>query len=180
MGKEKSKKIHIINSTTYESEVDGKKTEATIDFMPFSEPPPEGKIWHAILGKYVPEDWGNKEMWVDKDETIFGKEDKSDGMKTPDEEILDMVKDYPPWMANAVLDSYGRMSYTVKDALEGFYKALGGTNGEFTADRITDALESLRNACEANPEYEDIYQAAKTEANNRIADAYANGDISVG
>ena len=36
---------------------------------------PEGKIWHGILGRFVPEDWAEKEMWVDRSETIYADEE---------------------------------------------------------------------------------------------------------
>ena len=32
---------------------------------------PEGKIWHGILGRFVPKDWAEKEMWVEQ-EALFG------------------------------------------------------------------------------------------------------------
>ena len=70
-----SGKVHIIDAVTYEiEEPDGMVEETTVLGRP-PHSPPKGQIWHSVLGKFVPEDWKNKEMWVDAKEVFRDEED---------------------------------------------------------------------------------------------------------
>ena len=69
--KEGNGKVHIVNSTTYEEEVDGFKIRTIIEAKEPKQTIPKGHIWHAILDKVVPETWAAKEMWVDRKDTVL-------------------------------------------------------------------------------------------------------------
>ena len=73
-GKAMCAKVHIINAVTYEIEEDGFIEETTVLGRP-PHLPPVGQIWHSVLGKFVPKDWKDKEMWLDEKE-VFGDEDE--------------------------------------------------------------------------------------------------------
>ena len=60
-------KVHILNSTTYE--VDDMLVQ--MEASPPSEFDPEGMKWHEVLGKFVPKEDAEKEMWVEQ-EAVFG------------------------------------------------------------------------------------------------------------
>ena len=66
-------KVHIVNSTTYEEIVEGHRIQHIVDA--FEDVPAdkmrEGMIWHVILGRAVPANWADKEMWVDRKDTIL-------------------------------------------------------------------------------------------------------------
>lgn len=101
-------------------------------------------------------------------------------VKMPDDEVIEMVKDFSPGLAKAVLETYQGMSYTVKNALNEVYACMGNVKGGESIAKLESALTKLKKACEANPEYEDLYSSAKEDANQMIAEEYANGGLSVG
>lgn len=93
--------------------------------------------------------------------------------------VLSAIEGMPPDAANMVIKAFHEIPYVVKDALEDFYKAKDGIDGKGGMESMKDALERLRGACEANPSYQKLYATAKDEANQEIAELYANGGISV-
>ena len=66
-------KIKVLDTTSYEEYGDGIVMVHTVESRPPHEPP-KGMIWHGVLGRFVPESWRDKEMWVDEKE-VFGDEE---------------------------------------------------------------------------------------------------------
>lgn len=68
------RKIHILNFNTYEVVLeDGEPFVVLADDFGRHDPP-EGMIWHVVLGKFVPKSWQNKKMWVDESEVFKDEE----------------------------------------------------------------------------------------------------------
>ena len=95
------------------------------------------------------------------------------------EMVLAAIEGMPPDAANMVIEAFHNIPFVVKDALDDFYKAKDGIDGKNGIDGIKEALERLKGACEANPTYQKLYSTAKDEANQEIAELYANGGMSV-
>ena len=71
----KEGRVHILGPTQYELlHKDGIVEQTCVDGWPPCEMP-EGQIWHVVLGRFVPESWVGKEMWVEQ-EAVFGEEDE--------------------------------------------------------------------------------------------------------
>lgn len=175
---------------------------------------PEGKIWHMVLQKVVPEDWAEKEMSVDRGETILGakgkwKEPDGEGgngisvkeenkgnkeqeeqemidktgkegkgaVKSPNEEIAEMVQGMSPGLGKFVLAEYEGMPVEVKGALEEVYAELGEVKGSESIGLIEGALGRLEKACEANPDYKGVYYGAKEDANEVMREKLAKGGL---
>lgn len=93
--------------------------------------------------------------------------------------ILGIVDGLPTMAANRVIEAFNEMPYVVRDALEDFYNAMEGVDVEDGVEKVREALVNLQKMCEANPEYKRIYGAAKEEANQGLAELYANGMMSI-
>lgn len=109
------------------------------------------------------------------------KEDKNNAGKRnhTDEVILNLIEGMSPVAANRVIDAYYQFPIVIRDALSDFYKAMGGISEEGGIERVKKALAALNEICDGNGEYADICKAAKEEANQEIAEMYANGGMSV-
>ena len=95
------------------------------------------------------------------------------------ETVLRLTEGLSPKAANLIIEAYSEMPYVVRDALDDYYKAKEGLDGKDGMEAVKRSLEQLKQACEANEEYMELYQTAKTDANQEIAEMYANGGISV-
>ena len=95
------------------------------------------------------------------------------------ETVLKLVDGMSPKAANLVIEAYDGMPYVVKDALDEYYNARDGIAEKDGIESIRKALESLKASCEANPDYMNLYDTAKDDANQEIAELYANGGMSV-
>lgn len=95
------------------------------------------------------------------------------------ETVLKFVDGMSPQAANLVIDAYGEIPYVVKDALDDYYSAKAGISSKEGIDAVRQSLEGLKSACDANPDYMKLYDAAKEDANQEIAEMYANGGMSV-
>lgn len=68
----KGGKVHVLGFNVYE---EGGVLHRMEGYLPKGEELPEGMIWHIVLGKAVPREWADKEMWVDKSETVLGEDE---------------------------------------------------------------------------------------------------------
>ena len=100
-------------------------------------------------------------------------------VKYIDEEIKKIVEQLPPNAGMVVLNEYREMSKVVKTALDRFYEAMAGIEERDSIERIEKALEDLNDACEVNSGYDDIYRAAKREAENAISKVVADEGLNM-
>lgn len=95
------------------------------------------------------------------------------------ETVLKLIEGLSPRAANLIIEAYNEMPFVVKDALDDYYNAKSGISGKDGIEAVRKALEQLKAMCEANPQYMKLYDAAKDDANQEIAELYANGGMSV-
>ena len=95
------------------------------------------------------------------------------------EMVLKLIEGLSPRVANLIIDAYNEVPFVVKDALDDFYNAKAGISGKGGIESVKKALEKLKDMCEANPQYMELYDAARDDANQEIAELYANGGMSV-
>ena len=107
------------------------------------------------------------------------KETKKSKASPLNEAVLKLVEGMKPKAANLIIEAYNEMPYIVRDALDEYYRAKEGISDKEGLDSVRTSLETLKEACEANPDYIRLYDAAKDDANQEIAELYANGGMSV-
>ena len=108
------------------------------------------------------------------------KTKKQDGKRTRiADSILRMIDGMPDLAAMRVIEAFDEMPFVVRDALDDYYKAMDGLDSSHGIDAVKKSLAELQAKCEANPKYEAIFKAAKEEANQEMAELYANGDMSI-
>lgn len=95
------------------------------------------------------------------------------------ETVLKLIEGLSPRVANLIIDAYNEVPFVVKEALDDFYNAKYGISGKDGIEAVKKALEKLKDMCEANPQYMNLYDAARDDANQEIAELYANGGMSV-
>ena len=95
------------------------------------------------------------------------------------ETVLKLIEGLSPRVANLIIDAYNEVPFVVRDALEGYYDAKSGISGKGGIEAVKKALGKLKDMCEANPQYMKLYEAEKDDANQEIADLYANGGMSL-
>ena len=95
------------------------------------------------------------------------------------ETVLKLIEGLSPRVANLIIEAYNEVPFVVRDALEGYYNAKSGISGKGGIESVKKALEKLKDMCEANPQYMNLYDTAKDDANQEIAELYANGGMSV-
>ena len=95
------------------------------------------------------------------------------------ETVLKFIEGLSPRVSNLIIDAYNEVPFVVRDALEGYYDAKSGISGKGGIEAVKKALGKLKDMCEANPQYMKLYDAAKDDANQEIAELYANGVMSV-
>lgn len=91
-----------------------------------------------------------------------------------DDAIFSLVDNVSPRVGKLILQQYQRIPFVVRDALEDFYAVLAKASDRDSIDKIKETLTKLKGACEANPDYKGIYEAAKKEAQDEIAEEVAN------
>lgn len=150
------------------------------DFFSFAEEwmekHPEGPLDNPFGKK-----WGiKKEVDRHKETSEGNKMKETNNPRTLNSEIVEQVKDLPPSAGMAVLKHYRDMfPYVVKEAMDGLYAALDNLEDEVAVDEVKDQLEKLKDACDANPKWKDIYDAAKREAKQKIAEAVSSEKITL-
>lgn len=107
------------------------------------------------------------------------KDEKKGGKPRLDEVILQIVEGMSPRAANMVLDSFNEIPMVVRDAVNKFCEAEGKISEKGGIKGVKAALEELKKACEGDSVYEELYSKAREEANQEIAEMYANGGMSV-
>jgi hypothetical protein len=99
---------------------------------------------------------------------------------TMDKKMSEIIKALPPKAGRAVLEEYrNSIPFVVKDAIDEFYAAMNGLKDRQSVDSLREAMTMLKAACEANPKFQDVYEAAKREAKNSLADAVANEGMTL-
>lgn len=96
-----------------------------------------------------------------------------------DQKIHELVKGMSPEAGLLVLKEFNSIPFVIKDAVEDFYAAMEDIEELDSIDLIKDALARLKKACEANPQYKGLYDVAKSEAKDAIADVIANEGIDI-
>lgn len=100
-------------------------------------------------------------------------------MKNPDLEMLELVEEMSPSIGRLVLNEYQKMPFGVKDSLNELYAALEAVENEEGLMTVKEILSKLKEACEANPEYLDVYEAAKKECQEELAESIANNGMNL-
>ena len=95
------------------------------------------------------------------------------------EAVLKLIEGLSPRAANLIIEAYKETPYIVRDALDDYYKAKDNIAEKDGIDSVRKALATFKGVCEANPEYMNLYEMAKDDANQEIAELYANGGMSV-
>lgn len=153
--------IHILGFNKLEEE--GSITEMYAP-PPKGEKAPKGQIWHGILGKFVPKSWADKEMWVDKSETVFADDDDKavkNGLNQEvpsmsiEEGLLKAVDKMSDEAALALLEAYRKIPQAVKKATGTVYRDLQRLGHGVTTEDVKEDLTALKKAC--GDKYEGIY-----------------------
>lgn len=95
------------------------------------------------------------------------------------EVVLNLVGGMSARAANMVIASYNQIPIVIRDSINEFYNAIDGIADEGGVERVKTALANLDDICEGNAEYDWICKMAKEETNQKIAELYANGGMSV-
>lgn len=96
-----------------------------------------------------------------------------------DEAIFSLVDSVSPRVGKLILQQYHKMPFVVRDAVGDFYAVLSKASDKDSINKIREVLNRLQEACVANPNYKDIYEAAKKEAQDEIAEVVANEGMSL-
>ena len=100
-------------------------------------------------------------------------------LRNADSAILELVDSVSPAVGKLILNEYNKMPYAMREAIKDFYAALDDVADKDSIGTIQEALNKLRNVCDANPAYKDVYEAAKREAQNEIAEVVANEGMAL-
>ena len=95
------------------------------------------------------------------------------------EMVLKRVEGLPTAAANGFIEAFNEIPNIIKKALDEYYVAMDTVDADGGIEGVKKALEKLKKVCDANEYYKDLYVAAKSEANQEIAELYANGVMSV-
>lgn len=107
-------------------------------------------------------------------------DDKETKVPTLDGEIVELVKGLPLTAGKVVLEEYRKgIPFVVKEAIDEFYVAMAGIKDKDSISVLNKSLKALKNACEANPAYEEIYEAAQKEAKESVADIVVNEGLTL-
>lgn len=99
--------------------------------------------------------------------------------KSLNETIFSLVDSVSPTVGKLILKKYHMIPFVVKDAVEDLYAAISKASDRDSIDKIKEALKNLKEACEANPDYNGVYEAAKKEAQDEIAEVVANEGMAL-
>lgn len=90
------------------------------------------------------------------------------------ERLIALANEFTPSVGNRVLKQILDIPYVVKDALDEYQRAMGQIEDRDSIEELKEAIKRLGKACEANPAYKGVYEAAKKEAQEQVADVIAN------
>ena len=157
--KDKKNKVHILDASTYEVDLgNGDVITSSVQSGP-PHAPPKGKIWHYVLGKFVPESWKHKEMWVDESEVFPDDDEETEKSESPkrinsevgssnrEGSLLNFIDGLSDDAALAVIEAYKSIPDEVKDATEKVYEALKNLGGDTSMDDVKQALSELKEVC---------------------------------
>lgn len=94
-------------------------------------------------------------------------------------QILKIAKKLPPSAATTLVKKYEETPFVIREALDNFYSNLEQLTGIETVESVRTALNKLKQVCDANPSYQDVYEAALAEAKKVVSKGIANSDISI-
>lgn len=92
--------------------------------------------------------------------------------------IVRLANECSPAVGKRIIEQYQSIPFVVRDAVDDFYAAMEHIEDRDSIDTIKESLKQLADACEANPIYKDVYEAARNEAQEAIADVIANEGMS--
>ena len=104
---------------------------------------------------------------------------KKEGVLGVADTIIRLAKECPPTVGKVILEQYQSIPFVVREAVEEFYEAKGRIDDKDGIEAIKGALKKLREACEANPRYKEVYQSTKEEAQGELAEVIANNRVNV-
>jgi hypothetical protein len=93
--------------------------------------------------------------------------------------VIRMANECSPAVGKRIIEQYQSIPFVVRDAVADFHKAMEQVEDRDSIDAIKESLKQLANACEANPSYKDVYEAARNEAQEAIADVIANEGMNL-
>ena len=93
--------------------------------------------------------------------------------------IIKIAYESSPAVGKTILEQYQSIPFMVRDAVDGFYEAMEHIADRESIAKIKESLKQLGDACEANPTYKDVYEAANKEAQEAIADVIANEGMNL-
>ena len=93
--------------------------------------------------------------------------------------IVRLANECSPAVGKRIIEQYQSIPFVVRDAVADFYKAMEQIEDRDSIDAIKESLKQLGDACEANPSYKDVYEAARNEAQEAIADVIANEGMNL-
>ena len=93
--------------------------------------------------------------------------------------IVRLANECSPAVGKRIIEQYQSIPFVVRDAVADFYKAMEQVEDRDSIDAIKESLKQLADACEANPSYKDVYEAARNEAQEAIADVIANEGMNL-
>lgn len=102
-----------------------------------------------------------------------------DNTQKPLDSILELSNGCSPSVGKMILEQYQSIPFVVRDALDEFYEAMDNITDKDSIQTMQEVLTRLRDACEANPSYNELYETAQKEAQEAIADVIANEGMSI-
>lgn len=96
--------------------------------------------------------------------------DKTKKKNDVESAILKLVDEVSPFVGQLILEEYNKIPFTIKNAVAAFQEAISNVANPDSLDNIKETLEKLRLACEANPDYKDVYETAEQEAKTQLAE----------
>lgn len=95
------------------------------------------------------------------------------------DEVVKMAESVSPELGQRIIAEYQNIPQEIRDTIEKLHDAMSGLSQKSGVDGIKGILEKFKEQCEDYPEYEELYNTAKNQANQEIAEMFANGDMSV-
>lgn len=93
--------------------------------------------------------------------------------------IVRLANECSPAVGKRIIEQYQSIPFVVRDAVDDFYEAMEQIEDRGSIDDIKGSLRRLRYACEANPAYKDVYEVARNEAQDAIADVITNEGMNL-
>lgn len=93
--------------------------------------------------------------------------------------VKEKMKGLSPNASKMLIEAYYRMPYMLRDAVEEFGRSVVKIDDMGDVEKVKRSLSEVKRLCGLNPEYSEIYEGAKLEAKDAIAEAVANGGLGI-